>query len=245
MMIKKLLILIFSLYLLNADDIVDFQTRQGVLQDVKKIIQNEESIARAYEEYILNNYNIPSNISLLYTSDYLGTSAQFISSIASFDTKFIAFSISENQLSYALNNTLQTDLGIKQFYENEDFRKRTYVRNNKIYFKLEDSFAKHLFDLIIQSGEGLINPCSSSNAGKNCIYSNHIYIKPTYTSGEITDYLMSYHIDKFRTGPIIITNNTALHITSDEFKSIPKGALLYDTKGAKYVKTTLGIEVLK
>jgi hypothetical protein len=245
MMIKKLLILIFSFYLLNADDIVDFQTRQSVLQDIKKIIQNEESIARAYEEYILNNYNIPSNISLLYTSDYLGTGAEFISSISSFDTKFITFSISGNQLSYALNNALQSDAGVKQFYENEAFRKRTYVRNNKIYFILEDSFAKHLFDLIIQSGEGLINPCSSSNSGKSCILNNHIYIKPTYTSSEITDYLMSYHIDKFRTGPIVVTKNTALHITSDEFKSIPRGALLYDTEGVKYVKTTAGIEVLK
>ncbi len=34
-------------------------------------------------------------------------------------------------------------------------------------------------------------------------------------------------------------------ITEDEFDSIPKGALLYDINGVKYLKTLDGIEVLK
>ena len=55
---------------------------------------------------------------------------------------------------------------------------------------------------------------------------------------------MNYHIDNFTAGPIVITDNISLH-TSDEFKSIPKGALLIDTTGVRYVKTTIGIEALK
>lgn len=247
-MIRNIFILIFSFHILYAVDIVnlsDFDTRQTILQDVKKIVQDEESIARAYEQYILDNYDIPSNISDLYTSDYLGTKTDFLSNIKDFDTNFSTFSLNNDSLSYGLLNTLSGDSGLKELYEGNTFRKKTYLRNDKIYFILEDSFAKHLYNLIKQEGYGLINPCSFTNPEKSCISNNHIYIKPTYALGVITDFLMNYHIDKFKTGPIIITSNTAYHITKSEFNSIPKGALLYDTTGAKYVKTTLGIEALK
>jgi hypothetical protein len=245
-MIKNIFLLIFSFHILNAD-LTDFDTRQIALQDIKKVVQNEESIARAYEQYILDKYDIPSSISVLFTAtgDYLGVKTDFLSSIQDFDTKFISFSLNNDSLSYALKNTLSNDSALKELYEGNTFRKKTYFRNNKIYFILEDAFAKHLYNLIKQETQGLLNPCVSTSSGKSCIYNNHVYVKPTYTSGIITDFLLNYHIDKFKTGPIIITNNTAYHITKTEFNSIPKGALLYDTTGAKYVKTTLGIEALK
>jgi hypothetical protein len=56
---------------------------------------------------------------------------------------------------------------------------------------------------------------------------------------------MYYAIEKFNSGPIIITKDTSLHITSDEFDFIPRGALLYDTEAIKYIKTTTSIEVVK
>lgn len=234
----------FCFYTAFAYEITDFETRQKILQDIKKVVQNEESIARAYEQYILTNYNIPSSITDLYTSDYLGTKTQFLSSISGFATYFVEPTFVDTKISYELSNTLKADLGIKTLYESDTFRKKTYYRADKINFILENPFAKHLYDLIKQNGSGLIT-CSSSFSGKNCVLNNHIYIKPTYTGTVITGYLMSYHKDKFKTGPILITDNTALHVTSSEFNSIPKGALLYDIKGVKYVKTTAGIEVLK
>ncbi|MBU0925600.1 hypothetical protein KKG81_11990 [bacterium] len=245
-MIKNIFLLIFSFHILYAD-LTDFDTRQIALQDIKKVVQNEESIARAYEQYILDKYDIPSSISVLFTAtgDYLGVKTDFLSSIQDFDTKFTSFSLNNDSLSYALKNTLSNDSALKELYEGNTFRKKTYFRNNKIYFILEDAFAKHLYNLIKQETQGLLNPCVSTSSGKSCIYNNHVYVKPTYTSGIITDFLLNYHIDKFKTGPIIITSNTAYHITKTEFNSIPKGALLYDTTGAKYVKTTLGIEALK
>jgi hypothetical protein len=246
-MIKNLFLLIFLFYTLNAAELTDFDTRQIALQDIKKVVQSEESIARAYEQYILDKYDIPSDISVLYTTtgDYLGKKVDFLALIENFDTNFNSFTLSNDSLSYALRNTLSSDSGLKELYQGNTFRKKTYFRNNKIYFILEDPFAKHLYDLIKQEGSALVNPCVFTSPGKSCIYNNHVYVKPTYTSGLITDFLMNYHIDKFKTGPIIITSNTAYHITKTEFNAIPKGALLYDTTGAKYVKTTLGIEALK
>jgi hypothetical protein len=246
-MIKNIFILIFLFSSLNAVDLTDFNTRQVAIQDIKKVVQSEESIARAYEQYILDKYNIPSDISVLYTTtgDYLGKKVDFLALIENFDTYFNSFTLNNDSLSYALKNTLSDDSSLKELYQGNTFRKKTYFRNNKIYFILEDAFAKHLYDLIKQEGTALINPCTSTSPNKSCIYNNHVYVKPTYTAGVITDFLMNYHVDKFKTGPIIITSNTAYHITKTEFNSIPKGALLYDTTGAKYVKTTLGIEALK
>lgn len=242
MMIKIFYILIFYVY--TAFGLSDFEIRQKDLQDVKIVVQNEESIARAYEQYILTNYNIPSSINDLYTSDYLGTKTQFLSSISGFATNFLEPTFVDTKISYALLERLKKDASIKTLYESDTFRKKTYYRADKISFVLEDSFAKHLYDLIKQNGSGLVT-CSSSFPNKNCVLNNHIYIKPTYTGTVITSYLMTYHKDKFKTGPILITDNTGLHVTSSEFNSVPKGALLYDIKGVKYVKTIAGIVILK
>jgi hypothetical protein len=247
-MIRNLFLLIFTISSLSAADLTNFDVRQTVLQDVKKIVQNEESIARAYEQYIIDNKAIPSTIAALYTTtgDYLGSSSEFLKVITSSTinaTYFNTFTLGLSKISYALKGDLKSDsTGIKALYESNTFRKRTYYRNNEIYFVLEDTFAKHLFDLIQQKGSGL-STCSGL-ANISCIKNNHIYIKPTYTSGDITGYLMNYHVDNFTAGPIVITNNTSLHSNS-EFKSIPKGALLIDTTGVRYVKTTTSIEALK
>ena len=241
-MIKNIFILMLSFQILFSASLDDFDYRQKILLDVKRIIQNEESIARAYEQYLLTKYSIPVNITALYTSDYLGTSVDFIEGISDFATNFNVFSISGNTISYGLKTTISEDANVKALYESDTFRKKTYYRNDKVYFALEDTFAKHLYDLI--KATGALVTCASV-ANQNCVLNSHIYIKPTYTSGLITDYLMAYHIDKFKTGPILITSNTSLQISSNEFDTIPRGALLYDTTGSKYVKTTSGIEVLK
>ncbi len=244
MMIKILLMIISSFTILLADS-ADFSNRQKIVLDIKQVIQKEEEIARSFEKYILTNYSLPANITALYTIDYLGTSDDFTSSISNFADNFKAFILSGNSLSYTMKDTLKNDSGYSSLYEGDTFRKRTYYRNKRVYLVLEDVFAKHLYDIIRQKGSGLSICLSSFTPDVSCIYNNHIYIKPTYSAGKISTFLMSYHVDKFRTGPIIVTDNTTLHLTENEFKSIPRGALIYDIKGAKYIKTNLGIEVLK
>lgn len=243
MMIKILLMIISSFTILLADS-TDYSNRQKILLDIKQIVQKEEEIARSFEKYILTNYSLPANITALYTTDYLGTSADFTSSISNYTDNFKAFSLLDNSLTYTMKDSLEGDIGYKSLYEGDTFRKRTYYRNSRIYLVLEDVFAKHLYDIIKQKGSGL-SACSSLASGVSCILNNHVYIKPTYSSGKISTFLMAYHIEKFRTGPIIVTDNTTLHSTESEFKSIPKGALIYDVKGAKFIKTNQGVEVLK
>ena len=238
-MIKYFLFLIITFNFLQSET---FQERQTTLQDIKNIVQYEESFSRTYEQYILTNYKLPPAAGTL-TTQMGGDIKSFITIDDEVNLTTLTFGLPK--INYALGDALKADSSIRDLYESDTFRKRTYVRDNAVYFILEDSFAKHLFDLIKLNSDSEIKSCISTNSNKACIKDNHIYIEATYTSGEITGYLMSYHVDKFKTGPIVVTNDTSKHITDDTFNSIPKGALIYDTDGVKYVKTTTGIEALK
>lgn len=241
---KKIVIVFFIFINISYSlDLDNFEERQKALQDVKTIILYEESIAKAYEEYILTNYAIAD---LTQIKSLIGDITTTISGI----TTMLDLDGTLMKVSYGLNNDLKADNYIKTLYESNTYRKRTYIRNDEVNFILEDEFAKHLYDLIKQNG-GAIEDCPITvfTIPINCKENNHIFIQLTKKLEGLEvvpdTYLIAYHIDKFKTGPIIITNDTSKHITQSAFDSIPKGALLYDTDGVKYVKTIDGIEVLK
>lgn len=240
-MIKWLLFIVISFTFLQSET---FEERQKTLQDIKSVIQYEESVARIYELYILNNLKLPT---IAQINTLLGGNVKDFISI---DDKINDVTLTSGlpKISYALGTDLEKDLSIKSLYDSNTYRKKTYVRGDAVYFILEDIFAKHLFDLIALNNNTNkeIIACDLTNSDKACIYNNHIYIGLTeMQTGVPSKYLMAYHFDKFKTGPIIVTDDTSKHITEIEFKSIPKGALIYDVKAVKYVKTTSGIEVLR
>lgn len=243
-MIRLFLFIVITVSFLQSET---FEERQIILKDIKNIIQYEESLARTYEQYILDNYKLPT---ITEINPLVGGNLQsFVESTTASKITNTTLSSDLTKLSYALGDTLKTELSIKNVYDSSIFRKRTYVRDDAVYFMLEDKFAKHLFDLIQQ--KGAINTCPNSvfTTPINCKEdNNHIYIQLTkkLNEGKIVPdtYLMAYHIDKFETGPFVITNDTSKH-DEDIFKSIPKGILIYDTDGTKYIKTTSRIEILK
>lgn len=239
---KIVVVLFFILINISFSfDLNNFDDRQKVLLDVKSIVLYEESIAKAYEEYILTNYAIPN---LTQIKSLIGDVTTTVTGVTSTLTLDSSLTI----ISYGISDALKVDSSIKALYESNTFRKRTYFRNGKINFLLEDEFAKHLYDLIKQKGSIDNCPNSAFTTPINCKENNHIYIQVTKkldgTDYVPDTYLMVYHIDKFKTGPIVITN-VITDYTKSEFDSIPKGALLYDTDGIKYVKTLNGIKVLK
>lgn len=234
----KVVIILFFIFINTsfAFNLNIFEDRQKVLQDVKSIISYEESIAKAYEEYILTNYTIPNLTQIKSLIGDVSTKLTGVTSLLSLDSSFTI-------ISYGISNDVKADSSIKAFYESNSLRKRTYVRAGEIHFILEDSFAKHLFDLLKNTGSSIVTCPLVITTAINCKENNHIFIG--VKDSLRTDFLMNYHIDKFKTGPIIISSDSSLHRAKDEFNSISKGALLYDTKGAKYVKTTSSIELLK
>ena len=147
--LKNLLfIFIFLSNIAFSLDLNNFKDRQSILQDVKNIILYEESISRAYEEYILTKYDLPTITEVKTILGDLKLQNVDISP---------SFSLNNNHLtkiSYNLSDDIN-DTQIKALYESDTFRKRTYYRNGEINFILEDVFAKHLYDLIKQKGSGL------------------------------------------------------------------------------------------
>lgn len=238
-MIRLFLIFVIFFTFLQSET---FEERQKTLQDIKNVIQYEESVARIYELYILNNLKLPT---IAQINTLLGGNVKDFITI---DDKINDVTLTSGlpKISYALGTNLIADTSIKSLYDSNTYRKKTYVRGNAVYLILEDIFAKHLFDLIALNNNTNkeIKECGSTNSDKACIYNNHIYIEPTYSSGSISGYWIAYHIDKFKTGPIVVTDDTLKH-SEVVFKSIAKGTLIYDITGVKYIKTTLGIEVLK
>jgi hypothetical protein len=240
---KKIVILFYIFINLSfALELTTFEDRQKVLQDIKSIILYEESIAKAYEEFILKNYAIPT---LTQIESLIGELQVIVPEVKS---TTITLDSNFTIISYGIADDLKTDNSIKTLYESNTFRKRTYFRNEQINFILEDEFAKHLYDLIKENGSIENCPNSAFITPRNCKENNHIYIQLTKKLDGVDfipdKYLMVYHIDKFKTGPIVITN-VITDYTKSEFDFIPKGALLYDIDGLKYVKTLTGIKVLK
>jgi hypothetical protein len=237
-MIKKIfLILIFFNVVIFAGSFSTFDERQEITQKIKNVIIQEESISRAYEAYILTNYRIPT-FTDLKTANYLGTS--FSSDLDT--TNFNSFIITNLSLNHALkSNDLKNDLSLKSLYESDTFRDRTFFQNDKIYFSFDDEFARHLYFLIKGQNNSPILACTDVSSKKYCTENNHIYI---YAEDTKSTLLMYYHKDKYKTGPFVITNNTTLY-SNIEFTFIPKGIVLYDTDGKKYIKTTTSIMALK
>jgi hypothetical protein len=236
-----LVLLIIQNFLYSADSA--FITQQKLLLNVKTIIQEEESMARAYERFIINERKLPILFSELKNNNYLGSGF----SLTSFDSTALIESDFDFNLKKNINNrlkgtTLVNDTSIKHLYESDLFRKKTYyVDTDTIGIKLEDMFANHLYFLSSTGGFNLIE-CNTIPKKKYCTKGDDIYI---YKEDSQLNFLMYYSIDKFKTGPIIITSDTSLHITNDEFNYIPKSALLYDTEAVKYIKTRTSIEVVK
>lgn len=223
---------------LGYGDLDKFADRQDVLQKIKQMIIDEESIAKAYETYIIKNYSLPSSLAVLKTADYLGTTFGSVN-----ETYFNSFVLSTQSVSYRLKDNLTTDGSFKLIYESDTYRKKTFIYKGKVYFKLEDDFAKNLF-MLIKTQNSAITQCGTVPKKQYCTKDNHIFLYKD-DSQEDSKIIMYYHIDKFKTGPIVISNDASLYDTRSEFKYLPYGTLMYDLDGIKYVKTSSSIEKVK
>lgn len=253
---KKLLLLFLVLVTYSCSlDLNNFKDRQAVLQDVKKLILYEELVARAYEDLLIKNLDLPTTSDIEVITDNATTGIKTLIknsiygalSVDSSATKF-----SYNLKTGDLVGSKEEITKIKNFYEDNSFRKNTYIQGDNVYFILKDDFSKHIFDLISQ-GKTIKKGCepgiSCIQNDKTKLFFNHIYIDVDADADFQDDvpekYLMAYHIDNFKTGPIIITTSRTKQTSEKIFQSIPKGALMYDFDGVKYVKTSDSIEILK
>lgn len=233
-------LLLLFIVSLNAENSDAFKQKQSDIETVKKMIQEEEMIAQAYEKYLIKEKKLPTSLSILQISNYLGTGFSFSSLTGGIN--FTLSSTTASMTSRIFNTAIDSDANLKALYESSLYRKNTYsISSQLVGIKLNNSLARHLYYLMKNWNRTSILNCTVS-LSEFCIKDNHIYI---YTDTSKNTLLMYYHINKFIKGPIIISNNTALHTTNDAFNSIRRGTLLYDTDGVKYVKTSDSIEALR
>lgn len=246
-MINKIFLLsfLFVASLFSEEEIIDtttynFEKRQELLKLVNLTIREEESIARSYEEYILENYRLPTsgNINSLLPS--LGTSLSL--SLIGEATDLIdtlKLNISSKTIDYRLKDLVKKDTYVKQLYESDSFRKNTFYYNGKIHIILKSDFAKNIYNLIKAQGKNLYF-CDDPSSGKYCIKrdlsgikKDHINIYETSLKNKL---LIYYFPEMYEKGPIIIINDISYY-DNDEFKQLPIGVILYDFDGEKYLKT--------
>lgn len=224
----------------------DFEQRQEVLQELKNVIQQEESIAKAYEVYLLENYKRPASFTDL--SSVLGISLNSMILENNSDYfKNIVLDGAKKSINYRLTSLIEKDTFLKNMYESDTFRKKTFIYNNKIQIILESNLAKNIYNLINTQNKNLIS-CDNPLSGKYCIKKDltgvnkdHIYIYETSLKNRL---LMYYYPKNYEKGPIVIIDDISFH-DNIEFKELPLGVVLYDFQGEKYLKTKSTIRKVK
>jgi len=231
---RYLLTLILCISFLYSDSSTSFIETQKLLVKTKKIIEEEEFIARAYEKFLLNEQKLPSSLAELKTDEYLGSTFS-PTYFTNNDSKTFDIITRKNKMKNRLSlsiDDIKNNTGLSALYNNSAYRNRTYVDGDKIGIFLKDDFARHLYFLGSTVNFDILS-CSDASSKKYCIKDDHMFI---YNNDSKDKTLMYYKLSKFKTGPIIIIDDPLLYDDA-EFQHIPMGALLYDIKGRKHIKT--------
>lgn len=249
----------FLLFILNPlfsyDEKNSFSNTQKYFELLRDVVLKEEAIAKAYEEYLINEKAIPL-LNDLISEDYLGIDFKinFSSPLNDFFENIILDS-NLYRLNYRLKDTISIKEETKDFYqgllslyEGFSIRSKSFININEnnekeIIFILENSIAKNFYELIRTQNNNPILECSNPNSKKYCTKENHIYLYNNETKNS-DELLMYYDLDKYYTGPIIINDNVALY-TKEEFLNLPLGVILYNFKGKKFIKSTNAIEEVR
>jgi len=237
---KYLILLIISFSFLYSDSSTTFIEKQKLIIKTKKIIEEEEFIARAFERYILENAKIPT-LSDLKNNNYLSTTFS-PTYFTEDDSKDFSIISRKNKMKNRLTLSVESvriNSGIADLYNSSTYRNRTYLDGTEIGIFIRDDFARHIYFLSSTADIDIVT-CSDSNRDKYCIENDHMYIYKRGSDKSKDILLMYYKLSKFRTGPIIIVDDPTIYDNS-EFEHIPSGAILFDIKGKKHIKTNKSI----
>lgn len=221
-----------------------FSEKQTILNDIQDLIIYEESIAKAYERYIITYYKLPTltDTNFLKMIQTKNSSSNIIATTQNLNTNL--------NLDYGIKSTISNEY--KKIYENNMYRDKTFVVSNKVYFSLENNFAKHIISLLGLKNLSSIEKCPTNISSTiTCHENNTIYIDvkerklDSFTNEKRpNNFLAAYTIENFENGPIIIPVPKA-NAGEKIFSTLKNGTLIYDNNGNKFIKTTDGIKELK
>lgn len=216
-----------------------FKDRQEALNEIRKLIDFEEQLAKNFEDNLIN---MDISDTIIGTSFPLDNSAK--------KTGNITLSKNNLQISFNLKDDYSSIKELKEFYSSSKYRDRTFVVDNgvdkRIYIKLKDDFAKHIFDLFKYKNTKQIINCiknSTNSVVPLCKDNNQIYLNYQQTDNNyIIDFDFVYHINNFKYGPIVFQieeKNISNH--TDVLNLFSNGAIFYfgttlKNTAKKYIK---------
>lgn len=228
-MIKNIYIFILFSTLLYSNSFDDIQ-RKG--KEVKNIIEVEERFINAFENNILQNFEIVD-------ANYIKNSGLIPSSI-----NISGLNKKELYFSNSLDKDLKDDPFLEELYKSNTFRKRSYFNDDKVYFNLENSLAKLLYTLMIYKNKDEISSCPSSFSSKIdiCTFENSIYVdikkydslfEDNSSEKKPSEFLLAFNLSSYEKGPIIVDK-----IDEDEaiLNFFANGTHFFDKDGIKFIK---------
>ncbi|MGA1931686.1 hypothetical protein ACH5BF_03060 [Arcobacter sp. YIC-464] len=224
-MIKFIVVFIFAFLNLYANP--NILKQKNVLY-VQNLIKLEEKIALEYENYLLNEFKLPSNISSLMTSKYLGEN---------FDVKNpmgddIEFKTNKS-LKYALTRE-KLETYLKDLYYRDVYRKRTSVKvkdsyeDSYITISLQSDEAKTIYSLL-NSGNAISSSCETVTN----TYCNKNKTTLRWIDSSANDWI-EYDKKDFNLGNITISSKSML--TNSKLNDLAVGRYIYVQNSVRYIK---------
>ena len=230
----KLLIILYLFFsFLNAKDTLVVQ-QQNVLY-VQNLIEIEEKIASNFEEYLLNEFEIP-NMSDLIDDTYLGSNFTTTNKFSSNDIDFV--SASDLKIKYAITKDVQ--FYVTGLYERDLYRDMTSVYKDEdtpsnfyVSFELESKVAENILEILV-AGSSIASECTATLTNTYCI-TNLSAIRWYDASSR----WIEYSNEDFEEGNVTIS--TAGLLTSTKLDNLNVGAFVLVNNGDKYIKTVTDI----
>jgi hypothetical protein len=228
---KIIAIFLMCFILLNAKDRLIVQ-QQNVLY-IQNLIEIEEKIARNFEKYLLEEFDIPT-ISELKTDDYLGSNFTTTNKFGPSTDLDISFVTSPNlKIKYAITEDVQ--IYVSGLYKRDLYRDMTSVYENTsdvdksyVSFELKSKEAENIFD-ILKAGANINSECSSTLTNTYCITNLN-----TIRWYDASSNWIEYNNSDFEEGNVTISTYGLL--TNTKLDNLNVGAFIYVKNGDKYLK---------
>ncbi len=241
-MIRNILLVMFFIQFLNADDILNAQ-KQNTLY-VQNLIEKEEQIAKAFEKYILTEFKIPT-LNDLKTDDYLGTNFSYENkmgdTISFLDVNNLKIKYALGKDEYRKSKTENISNYLVLLYNRDLYREQTTAYDNSaisntsfdsiqsfVSITLKSEEAKTFFE-ILKNGDTIEKECNATLISKYC--NNNV---KTFRWYNASSQWIEYNKRNPNNSNITVSSSSLLN--DSKLNNLAVGTHIFVENSTKYVK---------